>query len=65
MNRTLFADRPTQDVKAKRRNISVMPFGYPKRYPKSHFRNIDFRYPKNLQFLTLKQIEQRALISER
>ena len=52
-------------VQAKRHNKSEKPFGYPKRYPKSDIRNIDFRYPKHFVFLTYKHIARQVLISER
>ncbi len=44
---------------------AIKLFGYPKQYPKSHFRNIDFRYPKHLAFLTYKHIAWQVFISER
>ena len=40
-------------------------FGYPKRYPKTHFRNTDFRYPKNFAFLAFKHIAWQVFTSER
>ena len=51
--------------KAKRHNKSKKHFGYPKRYPKSHIRNTDFRYLKHFAFLTYKHIVWQVFISKR
>ncbi len=39
-----------QILKVKPHNKYEKHFGYPKRYPKHHFRNIDFRYLKHFAF---------------